>query len=206
MTTITETLCAIERRAERAIVQELRLMTQEILAMRTRLTLEDRARADALLLKLNHLERCQRVDTVAPCAPLRAAAPAEPGLPVLPIEMLEPLPPSSYLVHFYSHDIGDLERVEFTDTLPAAAQLVRLHLAERLRPVMHVTYGASGGELRFLTEDEMVLASILQCEPSTPDVEPTVANACAALTSGDLSALRRLFVATPVARPERLAA
>jgi hypothetical protein len=27
ITTITETLCAIERRAERAIVQELRLMT-----------------------------------------------------------------------------------------------------------------------------------------------------------------------------------
>jgi hypothetical protein len=60
---------------------------------------------------LDHLKRCQRVDTVAPCAPV------EPGLPVLPIEMLEPLPPSGYLVHIYSHDIGDLERVGPTDTL-----------------------------------------------------------------------------------------
>lgn len=204
MTTITETLCAIERRAERAIVLELRLMTQEILAMRTQLTLEDRTRADALLLKLDCLERCQRVDAVAPCAPAPAAAPAGPGLPVLSIEMLEPLQPSSYLIHFYSHDIGDLERVEFTEMLSAAAQLVRLHLAERSRPVTHVTHRANG-ELRFLTEDEMVLASIRPCEPSTPDVEPTVADACAALTSGDLSALRHLFVATPVAHPERLA-
>lgn len=43
MTSITDTLCAIERRAERAIVQELRLMIQEILAMRTQLTLDERA-------------------------------------------------------------------------------------------------------------------------------------------------------------------
>ena len=54
MTAITDTLCAIERHAEHAIVQELRLMTQEILTMRTQLTLEDRAHADALLLKLSH--------------------------------------------------------------------------------------------------------------------------------------------------------
>ena len=58
MTAITETLCAIERRAERAIVQELRLMIQEILAMRSHLSLDERAYADALLLKLSHLESC----------------------------------------------------------------------------------------------------------------------------------------------------
>ena len=57
MATAADTLRAIEARAERAIVQELRLMMQEILGLRTQLVLEDRAHADALLLKLDHLER-----------------------------------------------------------------------------------------------------------------------------------------------------
>lgn len=206
MTTVTETLCAIERRAERAVVQELRLMTQEILAMRTQLTLEECAHADALLLKLDHLERCQRVDTVAPCATAPRAAPVEPGLPVLPFDTLEPRQPSSYLAHFYSHDIDDLERVELTESLAAAAQLVRQHLAERPRQVWQVMHNASNGELAFLTNDNMLLASIRPCEPNTPDVEPPVAEACAALAEGNLTALRCLFVAPARTRPEPLAA
>ena len=59
MATAADTLRAIEARAERAIVQELRLMMQEILGLRTQLVLEDRAHADSLLLKLDHLEREQ---------------------------------------------------------------------------------------------------------------------------------------------------
>ena len=58
---ISEILHGIERRAERAVVHELRLMTQEILSMRTHLSIDHRAHADALLLKLDHLERCQRI-------------------------------------------------------------------------------------------------------------------------------------------------
>ncbi|MDR3368833.1 hypothetical protein [Rhodoferax sp.] len=46
MTSIAETLRAIEARAERAIVQKLRLMTQDILTMRTVLVQEDRRHAD----------------------------------------------------------------------------------------------------------------------------------------------------------------
>ena len=56
--TVADTLRAIEARAERAIVQELRLMTHEILGMRTHLALEDRAHADSLLMKLDHQEPC----------------------------------------------------------------------------------------------------------------------------------------------------
>ena len=59
MATAADTLRAIEARAERAIVQELRLMMQEILGLRTQLVLEDRAHADALLLKLDRLESDQ---------------------------------------------------------------------------------------------------------------------------------------------------
>lgn len=202
MPNITERLCAIERQAERAIVQELRLMTQEILAMRTQLSLEQRAHADALLLKLDHLERCQQVDTAAP----QGGPPPAPDIPVLPLDTLIPLQPSHYLVHFYSHDVGELERVVLTETLAAAAQLVRQHLAEQPRPIWQVTHDAGDGELTFLTSDDMVLASILPCEPSTPDVEASVAAACMALSAGDPSALRRLFVNAPATRPARLVA
>jgi hypothetical protein len=57
MTSATETLRAIEARAERAIVQELRLMVQEVVGLRAHLALDDCAHADARLLKLGRLER-----------------------------------------------------------------------------------------------------------------------------------------------------
>ena len=61
MASTAETLRAIEARAERAIVQELRLMVQEIVGLRTRLAPDDCAHADALLLKLGRLESDQVV-------------------------------------------------------------------------------------------------------------------------------------------------
>ena len=204
MPNITEILCAIERRAERAIVQELRVMTQEILAMRTHLSHEHRAHADALLLKLDHLERCQHVET----APLAMAAPD--GAPVVrggpPLDTLTALQPSHHLVHFYSHDVGELERVELTETLAQAAQLVRGHLCAQPRPVWQGLHHAADGELRFLGGEDMVLASILPTEPSTPEVESAVEHACAALTAGDPTALRRLFADPAARRPARLVA
>jgi hypothetical protein len=65
MNSPAETLRALEARSERAIVQELRLMVKEVRAMRSSLTPEDRAHADALLLKLGHLEAEQSVAGVA---------------------------------------------------------------------------------------------------------------------------------------------
>ncbi len=61
MRTATEILNAIEARAERAIVQELRLMKKEVLQLRPSLSAEDRDHADALLLKLGRLESDQIV-------------------------------------------------------------------------------------------------------------------------------------------------
>jgi len=52
----------------------------------------------------------------------------------------------------------------------------------------------------------MVLASILPTEPSTPEVESAVEHACAALTAGDPTALRRLFADPAARRPARLVA
>ena len=206
MTSITDTLCAIERRAERAIVQELRLMTQEILAMRTQLTLEDRAHADALLLKLSQLESCQRVEPVVPSALPSCLASAGTRFPTLALDSLEPLQPSAYLVHFYGHEVGDLERVELTESLATAVQLARQHLDEQPRDVSQVMHDAGTGQLSFLAGDGLVLVGILPCEPSMPEVEASVADACASLALGDVTALRRLFVAAVRTQAEPLAA
>jgi hypothetical protein len=64
MTSVADTLNAIEARAERAIVQELRLMIKEVITLRPTLAFEDRSHADALLLKLDHLSRSQMADGV----------------------------------------------------------------------------------------------------------------------------------------------
>ena len=55
MRSATEILNAIEARAQRAIVQELRLMKKEVLQLRPSLSPEDQDHADALLLKLDRL-------------------------------------------------------------------------------------------------------------------------------------------------------
>lgn len=57
----TQTLRAIEARAERAIVQELKIMARDVLAIRPTLPPEERAYADGLLLKLDQLARNQLV-------------------------------------------------------------------------------------------------------------------------------------------------
>lgn len=206
MSNITDFLCAIERRAERAIVQELRLMTQEILAMRTHLTLEHRAHADALLMKLDHLARCQQVEAAMPAAATTVATADGAAITSLQFDVIGPQPPSHFLVHFYSHEAGDLERVDLTETLAAAAQLVRQHLSERTRALWQVTHSTKSGALAFLTGEDMVLASIVPCEPSTPDVEPMLAEACTALVAGDCAPLRRLFVPATAPQAEPLAA
>jgi hypothetical protein len=55
------TLHAIERRAECAIVQELGIMLDEVLALRPTLNMDDRAYADGLLMKLDRLIQDQTV-------------------------------------------------------------------------------------------------------------------------------------------------
>ena len=61
MRSATEILNAIEARAQRAIVQELRLMKKDVLQLRPALSPEDQGHADALLLKLGRLESDQIV-------------------------------------------------------------------------------------------------------------------------------------------------
>lgn len=74
MTTATDALCAIEMRAHRAIVQELRLLIKEVQALQPRLAGDDSAHAHALLLKLEHLQQSQVVDRICDQPPIRLAA------------------------------------------------------------------------------------------------------------------------------------
>ncbi|HVR54939.1 MAG: hypothetical protein DI587_03650 [Variovorax paradoxus] len=199
MSSVTDIHTTIEQRASQACAQDLQGMTQELLSLRTLLTLEHRAHADALLLTLDHLA-CERpAEPSRPCT-LATAPRTSHGLAV---DTLQALQPGYHLVHFYSHDQGDLERVTLTETLCDAAQLVRTHLAERLRPVHQVLQRERDGALAFLSGDAMLLTSIEPCEPCMPQVEPAVAAACHALRGGDLTALQRLFVLTPVIGLER---
>jgi hypothetical protein len=55
MKTVTEILNAIESLSERAGVKELRLLSNEVLHLRTSLSPDDRDHAEALLLKLDRL-------------------------------------------------------------------------------------------------------------------------------------------------------
>ena len=64
MTTAADTLRAIEMNAERAIVQELRIMIRDVLVLRPSLGHQDRDHADVLLLKLDRLARDQWIDSV----------------------------------------------------------------------------------------------------------------------------------------------
>jgi hypothetical protein len=65
-------LQVIERRAERAIVQELRILMDDVLALRPTLNFDDRAYADGLLLTLDRLIRDQilaaELETALPVA------------------------------------------------------------------------------------------------------------------------------------------
>ena len=116
MTSIAETLRAIEARAERAIVQELRLMMQDILAMHTVLVREDRRHADALLLKLDRLAQNQMVASV------RATETPAFLMPDFRLEGVQALEPVVYKVFFYDRECGDLEDVITLDAFDAGVQ------------------------------------------------------------------------------------
>lgn len=61
MITVTAILNAIEAHANRAIVQELRLIKKEVEKLRSSLCPDDQEHADALLLKLDRLVSDQTV-------------------------------------------------------------------------------------------------------------------------------------------------
>ena len=187
MTSIADTLRAIEARAERAIVQELRLMTQDILAMRTALVLEERSHADALLLKLDRLAQEQMVTS--------ATGNDAPALlmPSLRFEEAPSPEPMAYKVCFYDRACGELEDVVTLDTFDTGVQLVCDRLDTRIECVVEVGWTQGKGTLKVLTPAGTVLASVNATEIAEVTVHPDVAKACHALQSGDSSRIGQLF-------------
>lgn len=187
MTSIADTLRAIEARAERAIVQELRLMTQEILAMRTLLVLEDRSHADALLLKLDRLAEDQMVTPAS-----RNDTPAL-LMPDLRLDEIQALEPVVYKVFFYDRECGDLEDVVTLDAFDTGVQLVCDRLDTRTNCVVEASWTNGRGALKVLTPNGTVLASVNAADDVDAAVHPVVSNACHALQSGDASRIGQLF-------------
>lgn len=187
MTSTTETLRAIEARAERAIVQELRLMTQEILDIRTQLVLHDRNHADALLLKLDRLLEDQ-VTTSASNHDTPALQ-----LPDLGRGATQVLAPVAYKVFFYHREYGDLEDVVTLDAFDTAVQLVLDRLDTHRGHVVEAHWTNGKGSLKVLTPGATVLASVEAAGVLDIPVAPIVHKVCQALESGDASRMEQLF-------------
>lgn len=187
MTTAADTLRAIEARAERAIVQELRLMTQEILGLRTQLVPQERAHADALLLKLDHLERGQSA------SPAHGAGTPDYLMPTLSLTLFETPMPKAYRVFFYAHEYGDLEDVVTLDTFDAGVQLARDRLTRDGDYVITASWIKHQGEMTVTTPRGMVVARVEANDGGTPTPLPVVLEACDALRAGDTSRIEHLF-------------
>ena len=187
MNTAADTLRAIEARAERAIVQELRLMTQEILGLRTQLVLQERAHADALLLKLDHLERGQTA------SPADGSGVPDYLTPTLCLTLFETPMPKAYRVYFYAHEYGDLEDVVTVDTFDFGVQLVRDRLTRDGDYAITASWIKHQGEMTVATPRGMVVARVEADDRDAPTPEPAVLEACDALRAGDTSRIEHLF-------------
>lgn len=187
MATIADTLLAIESRAERAFVQELRQLKQEILSLQGQLGPDERDHADALLLKLERLASDQV------CAPLGTDGAPEFLLPTLSLTVFESPASTAYRVFFYSEDYGDLEDVVTVDTFEAGVQLMRDRLALNTHLVVTANWVRNEGDLTVATLAGMVLARIDTDKGSRTELSAEVQEACALLRAGDPSLVNDLF-------------
>ncbi len=192
MASAAETLRAIEARAERAIVQELRLMVQEIVGLRTQLALDDCAHADALLLKLGRLERDQVVATASTLDVARHLMPA------LRLDLTMPSQPA-YKVSFYDREYGDLTDVVTTDTFDAGVQLVRDRLPQDADYEVDASWTHGLGDMEVRTPHGTVVAHVEAVNGGDVTVQPRVIVACSALQVGDVAPLDHLFDPMPEA-------
>ena len=187
MATAADTLRAIEARAERAIVQELRLMMQEIFGLRTHLVLEDRAHADGLLLKLDRLECGQAI------APSNGTDDQPFLMPSLSVTVYETRVSKAYRVFFYDRDYGDLEDVVTVGTFDAGVQLVRNRLAPEGDYVIDAAWTQHQGEMTVSTPSGTVLARVEVEDGHAPIAQPNVRDACCALQAGEVTGIKQLF-------------
>lgn len=191
MSTVSDILRSIEHRAERAIAQELHLMMEQVLKMRTSLVLEDRNHADALLLKLDRLHGDQVVRTID-----ASEAPPLPPFPPLPLlDELLPRAPSDYEVRFFAREYGDLEDVAVVESFTLAVQLaVDRHRADPT-DLTEANWTEGRGTLTVRSRHGTTLVRVEAIEMPMPTVDLHVARACMALENGDHGPAQQLFTA-----------
>ena len=165
MASATETLRAIEARTGRVIVQGLQSMVQEVVGLRPHLTLDDRAHADALLLKPGRLPRIQVV------APENG-----PGATrqLMPARWLGPAMPSrpAYKVSHYNFENGDLTEVVTTDTFDAGVQLVRDRLPRDADYEIDATWTSGLGNMKVWTPRGTIVARVEAVNRGPLTVQP----------------------------------
>ena len=183
MTSVAHTLCAIEARAERAIVHELRLMMLDVLSLRTQLQPDERGHADSLLLKLDRLEHEQTAGRVPPLPPKQSLGKA-------------------YKILFYNQDCGDLRDALTVDSFDASVQLVHDRLPPETAHVVRAQWNCARGDMAVCTPRGTVVARIEPADDTPVAVRPTLAAACTALKSGDTEPLQQLF--GPAPEPEAI--
>lgn len=185
MSTATDILRSIEQRAERAIAQELHQMIQQVLGLRTALVLDDRAHADALLLKLDRLIDDQVV------RPIDAGT-----MPPLPgLDELLPPSPCDYEVRFFDRDYGDLEEVAIVESFPLAVQLAADRHKADPNDLTEAVWADGRGRLTVRSRHGAVLLRIEAIEKPMPVVQAHVARACQALENGEPALAQHLFTA-----------
>ena len=187
MASIADTLRAFEARAERALVQELRQMARDILAMRPLLLRHERDHADALMLKLLRQARDQLVTPASV-----SGAPAF-LMPSLRIDEAQTPRPVVYKVNFYDREYGDLLDVVTLDAFDAGVQWVRDRLDLSTECVVQASWMNGTGTVKVLSPRGTVLATVEPASHALVAVHPVVSRACQALQSGDASRLDRLF-------------
>lgn len=188
MSTATDILRSIEQRAERAIAQELHQMIQQVLGLRTALVLDERAHADALLLKLDRLIDDQVV------RPIDAGT--MPPMPPLPgLDELLPPSPSDYEVRFFDRDYGDLEDVTIVESFPLAVQVAADRHQADPNDLTEAGWADGRGTLTVRSHHGTVLLRIEAIEKPMPVVQAHVARACQALENGEPAPAQQLFTA-----------
>lgn len=163
MKTAAELLRSIELRAERAIVQELQLMIQEILGIRHALILDDRSHADALLLRLDQLASSLRAEPSHRHADAGANPQQHTPSSVHPVDFEFP-----HEVRLYHPEYGDLEDVLAAKSFGHAVRLVRQRVQVSSDQSLELTLSCGRGSLTLETCFGTVIASVC-CSVATPE-------------------------------------
>lgn len=137
---VFETLRVIEQRAGQAIAQELDLMIQTVLNLRPQTSLEDRAYADALLLKLDGLRSTQLVKQPS-CAEASAvyANPVQVEGIAIP-QGDSPIEPARHSVHLYSPKSGYLKDIVIVEGFMAAVGIFHERVSTAVDCLVEATW------------------------------------------------------------------